>query len=117
MEEAERLCDTIAIIDVGKIIAKGTLNELKQISKVKDLLTIKTSELNETKNSKLKESIPTLLNGSNNVIEVECTNIGNDISAVINAIQNAGITIERIDTQVANLESIFLKLTGKQLRD
>ena len=45
MEEAERFCDKIAIIDVGRIIAQGTLKELRQISDVKDLLTIKLADV------------------------------------------------------------------------
>jgi len=64
MEEAERFCDKIAIIDEGRIIAQGTLKELREISKI----------------------------------------------------QSAG-GIERIYTQGTNLESIYLKLTGKELRD
>ena len=44
MEEAERFCDKIAIIDVGRIIAQGTLKELREISDVKDLLTIKLAD-------------------------------------------------------------------------
>ena len=44
MEEAERFCDKIAIIDVGSIIAQGTLKELRKISDVKDLLTIKLAD-------------------------------------------------------------------------
>ena len=46
MEEAERFCDKIAIIDVGRIIAQGTLKELREISDVKDLLTIKLADVN-----------------------------------------------------------------------
>ena len=68
MEEAERFCDKIAIIDVGSIIAQGTLEELKHISDIKD---------------------------TSNPIGV----------------------IDRIYSQGTNLESIYLKLTGKELRD
>ena len=46
MEEAERFCDKIAIIDVGRIIALGTLKELREISDAKDLLTIKLADFN-----------------------------------------------------------------------
>ena len=49
MEEAERFCDKIAIIDVGRIIAQGTLKELREISEVKDLLTIKICKISSIK--------------------------------------------------------------------
>jgi ABC-2 type transport system ATP-binding protein len=50
MEEAERFCDKIAIIDVGRIIAQGTLKELREISDVRDLLTIKLADVNNQNN-------------------------------------------------------------------
>jgi len=118
MEEAERLCNTIAIIDDGNIAAQGTLKELREISAVKDLLTIKLSDINDTVISDIKSSIPSFnFDSTSNTLKIECVNIANEISVIINLIQNAGGVIESIDTQKANLESVFLKLTGKQLRD
>jgi ABC-2 type transport system ATP-binding protein len=118
MEEAERFCDTIAIIDVGRIIAQGTLKELKKISDAKDLLTIKLADLNNEIISGIKSANPLIrFDNASDTLEVECVNISKDISIIINHIQNSGGVIERIYTQGTNLESIFLKLTGKELRD
>ncbi len=44
MEEAERLCDRIGIIDSGVIIAQGTLDELKQYSKIKDVIVVECGQ-------------------------------------------------------------------------
>ena len=117
MEEAERLCDTIAIIDNGQIIAKGTLDELRKTSETKDLLRIKMANWTSERIEKLKKSFQFIWNEDSNVLNIECENIGNELSTIINTIQSAGLSITSIDTQVANLETIFLKLTGKQLRD
>lgn len=118
MEEAERLCDTIAIIDNGNVVAQGTLKELREISEVKDILTIKLSDQNNGILEKIKESISSHnIDNNSHTLKIECVNIGNEISDIINRIQDAGGIIESIDTQKANLESVFLKLTGKQLRD
>lgn len=118
MEEAERLCDTIAIIDLGKIVAMGDLNELKSISSALDLLTVKLSKLSNGLLGKLKSDFPSCtVSTETNAVEIECSNIGSEISGAINRIQGAGGVIESIDTKKANLESVFLKLTGKQLRD
>jgi len=118
MEEAERLCNTIAIIDLGNIVAQGTLGELRKISDTNDLLSLKLTELDDVLVSALNSVFPSssIDTESKNVM-MECSDIGSDISGVINSIQDAGGIIESIDTQKANLESIFLKLTGKQLRD
>jgi ABC-2 type transport system ATP-binding protein len=118
MEEAERFCDTIAIIDVGHIIAQGTLKELREISDSKDLLSIKLADSNSETVSRITAVNKMFsFDGNSNILHVECENISNDISVIINHIQNSGGVIERIDTQGTNLESIFLKLTGKKLRD
>jgi len=118
MEEAERFCDKIAIMDVGRIIAQGTLKELREICDVKDLLTIKLSDVNNETINRITTEYPLFrFDSSSGTLKMECGNIGNDIPVIINHIQNAGGLIERIYTQGTNLESIYLKLTGKELRD
>jgi ABC-2 type transport system ATP-binding protein len=118
MEEAERFCNTIAIIDVGRIIAQGTLKELREISDVKDLLTIKLADVNNETITRITSENPLFrFDSTSNTLKVECGNIGNDIPIIINHIQNSGGVIERIYTQGTSLESIYLKLTGKELRD
>ena len=118
MEEAERFCDKIAIIDVGRIIAQGTLKELREISEVKDLLTIKLADSENEIISRITSANPLLkFDSTSNTLKVECVNISSDISIIINHIQNSGGVIESIYTQGTNLESIYLKLTGKELRD
>jgi len=118
MEEAERFCDKIAIIDVGSIIAQGTLKELRKVSDVKDLITVKLADSGNEIISRIT-SVNSLykFDGTTNTLKVECVNITRDISIIINHIQNSGGVIERIYTQGTNLESIYLKLTGKELRD
>jgi ABC-2 type transport system ATP-binding protein len=118
LEEAERLCDRIAIIDAGRIIAQGTLKELKQISGVKDLLIIKLADSENGIISKIMSGIPGLkYDISTGTLQAECINMGKDTSTIINQIQAAGGVVEKISTHGSNLESIFLKLTGKELRD
>jgi ABC-2 type transport system ATP-binding protein len=118
MEEAERFCDKIAIIDTGQIVAQGTLKELRHISDIKDVLTIKLADAdNETINRITSENPSFRFDSTSGSFKVECRNIGNDTSTIINKIQNSGGVVERINSQGTNLESIYLKLTGKELRD
>jgi ABC-2 type transport system ATP-binding protein len=118
MEEAERFCDKIAIIDAGQIIAQGTLKELGEISNVSDLLIIKLADSGNETIFRITTENPLLrFDSTSGTLKVECRNIGNDIPIIINDIQNAGGAIEKIYTQGTNLESIYLKLTGKELRD
>jgi ABC-2 type transport system ATP-binding protein len=118
MEEAERFCDKIAIMDVGHIIAFGSLKELREISDAKDLLTIQLADYNNETISCIRSAIPLIrFDSASKTLEADCENISNEISIITNHIQNAGGVIERIYTRGTNLESIFLKLTGKKLRD
>jgi ABC-2 type transport system ATP-binding protein len=118
LEEAERFCDKISIIDVGQIIAQGTLKELRKISDVKDLLIIKLADVNDELISGIT-SVNRLFSfdRTSGDLKVECGNIGKDTPIIINQIQNAGGVIEKIYSKGTNLESIYLKLTGKELRD
>lgn len=118
MEEAERLCDTIAIIDEGTILTQGTLKELREFSHVKDCLILSLNTLDDQFIKMLHSKNPSFkINYTNKSITIESNQLSKDISKFINQVQNAGGIIENIETHKANLESVFLKLTGKQLRD
>ncbi len=118
MEEAERLCDTIAIIDLGTIRAQGTMEELRTISGVRDIVTLRLRGMSEESMNTIKTTLPfSVIESSPNTIKLECHNVCDDISTIINHVKLAGGIIESINAQGANLESVFLKLTGKKLRD
>ena len=118
MEEAERFCDTISIIDEGRIVAQGSLKELRKISGAKDLLTIKLADHDNKSVARITSTNPLFkYDFASNSLTVESVNVSKDISNIVNHIQNSGGVIERIYKQGTNLEYIFLKLTGKELRD
>lgn len=116
MEEAERFCDRIGIIDKGEIIVQGTLNELRNFSKMKENIVVRAGNAAAELENKIKNLTGDFsLNG--NEIIFSCNNIQSDLPKVISQCAAAGIEISSIDIQKVNLETIFLKLTGKQLRD
>jgi len=118
MDEAERLCDTIAIIDHGTIRAQGTMQELRKISGSRVIVTIVLKHLNDKIIKYVSDNISgSLIDNILNTIKVECQDVSNEISDIIRHIQLSGAEIKSIDAQDADLESIFLKLTGKKLRD
>jgi ABC-2 type transport system ATP-binding protein len=116
MEEAERLCDCIGIIDNGKIIAQGTLNELRTLGSMKESVVISYTNLtNECYNIIEKEWND--LQRIDDTIHFYSMNIQGDLSKIILKCNEFGLDIRHIDIQKINLETIFLSLTGKQLRD
>jgi len=115
MEEAERLCNRLAIIDYGKIIAEGTLNDL--ISLLEKRETIKIRKAPETKS--LLESIKNLgdLGETDFYYELIPSNSSKLNSEIFSELENIKIPPHLLELSRASLEDVFLNLTGRRLRD
>lgn len=116
MEEAERFCDRIGIIDNGQIIAQGTLEELKSSSRMKEIIAISFENISNEHFNKI-ESEWKDLKRNENTINFYSSNVKSDLSKIVLKCNEIGLDIHNIEIQKVNLETIFLSLTGKQLRD
>jgi ABC-2 type transport system ATP-binding protein len=116
MEEAERLCDRIGIIDNGEIIAQGTLDELKTSGSMKETVVISFSNLTDERYQATSKNWNHHQH-FDNTIHFYSMNIQGDLSKIILKCNEVGLDISNIDIRKINLETIFLSLTGKQLRD
>lgn len=115
MEEAERLCDRIGIIDSGKIVAQGTLDELKQQSGIKDIIVMQCNLSPDATAIAAKLNLEVEV--TDHTIYIQTDNSKKDLTRCVISCSEAGYEIQHIDIQKANLENVFLKMTGKQLRD
>jgi len=117
MEEAERLCDRIAIMDEGRIVAIGTMEELLRIVGIGEVIEIHGT-LGEADQARLR-TIPQVHHVETGerltrlVVEDAARALG-PIGAIV--AERAG-AIEEIDIHPVNLERVFMHLTGKALRD
>ena len=116
MEEAERLCDRIGIIDNGEIIAQGTLDELKTSGSMKETVVISFTNLTDERYTAIAKEWKDIQR-FDDTIHFYSMNIQGDLSKIILKCNEVGLDILLIDIQKVNLETIFLNLTGKQLRD
>jgi len=116
MEEAERLCDRIGIMDNGEIIAQGTLNELKTSGSMKESVVISYTNLTDNLFNTMEKEWKDLQRFED-TIHFYSMNIQGDLSKIIIMCNEFGLDIRHIDIQKINLETIFLSLTGKKLRD
>jgi len=116
MEEAERLCDRIGIMDNGEIVAQGTLNELKTLGSMKESVVISYTNLTDNLFNTMKKEWKDLQRFED-TIHFYSMNIQGDLSKIIIMCNEFGLDIRHIDIQKINLETIFLSLTGKKLRD
>ena len=115
--EAEELCHRIAIMDLGKILTLGTLDELIQIVGEKDIVLISgkfSIDLARTIISEFQQAMVLSIEEGKLVLSLEASK---NISALIEEFFKKGITIDDVSIKQPNLESVFLKLTGKELRE
>jgi len=116
MEEAERLCNRIGIIDNGEIIAQGTLDELKTLGSMKETVVISFTNLSDERFNIIANDWKDLQR-FDGTIHFYSMNIQVALSKIILKCSEVGLDISHIDIRKTNLETIFLSLTGKQLRD
>lgn len=111
IEEAELLCENIAIIDQGKILKKGTP---KNLTKEYGSAVISISSLNIKDNVKsFKTSYKYTMD--NNQINFSVRNPELALPEIIESLTISGIKIQKIETNKSSLEDVFLDLTGKRL--
>jgi len=117
MEEAEKLCQRIAIIDNGKLIALGTKEELYKLLGEKESIIFKLSRsINIDQMIHFFDKF-TIMELSNKKIQIEGSNLRNNLSEITTYIKRSLTNIEEMDYIKPNLEKLFLKLTGKELRE
>lgn len=117
MEEAERLCDRIGIIDEGRIIAEGSLDELKTNSSIKEEIHLKYSNPNKNRLDQLTNRYKGQLLVNEDHLILSSSQANAELPELIQLCSQAGLLIDKVDIRSLSLESIFLELTGKSLRD
>jgi ABC-2 type transport system ATP-binding protein len=108
MEEAQYLCDEIAIMDYGKIIARGT--PLKLIKQYSPEMTV---VLPADKFDTSIEKLPLPYRKVNGTVEIKT----NDVNSCLDLLISHSIDLSDLSVRSPSLESVFLNLTGRQLRD
>jgi ABC-2 type transport system ATP-binding protein len=120
MEEAEELSHRVGIIDQGKMIAIGTQKELTQLVGENETLRLHTGENVDVQ--PLMDALQELpqvihISTSDNMVVLIVPEADDALPPVLGMADRLGYKIRSVDIQEPNLEAVFLKLTGRALRD
>jgi ABC-2 type transport system ATP-binding protein len=116
MEEVERLADRVVIIDHGRVVAQGTLPELYRMLPIAQKLTLDIDGEPARDWLGALPGVHTVTQTSGRwTLGLDDLALGT--VAVLQALGAAGLAVRHIDSDRANLEDVFLALTGRQLRD
>jgi ABC-2 type transport system ATP-binding protein len=118
MEEAEALCDRLAIVDRGRVIAQGTLPELRAIIGERDMLTLSGAFRPDAVRAALAglDGLE-LLTATETELVMAAGAASRRLPAIFAALESAGSEIRDTNLTQPTLEGLFIKLTGKHLRE
>ncbi|MCP4362781.1 MAG: ABC transporter ATP-binding protein [Chloroflexi bacterium] len=118
MEEAQELSDHIAIMDKGKIIASGTHEELVRLVGHQDKIELQLSMPSEPVLTQWQETEGVFhVSAADGTLTVLVDDSNVVLPRLFEAVNEHGVRITAVDIQEPNLESVFLHLTGRALRD
>ena len=119
IEEAERLCDRVAIIDSGQIIAIGTPRDLQKQSANQSSIEIKLVQpvREDVSLPEWAESVRSLISEDRRAITVYSSRPARTLVEIIKWLETNGLELEDVHLARPTLEDVFIELTGKKLRD
>lgn len=118
MEEVEQICTRLAVMDKGRVIASGTIDELKSNVKCSETVKVEARALDDETFAKIGELdhvFEKSYEGSE--LTVKYTGGKHNVVRLLNTLQNNNIHIGRVSSEQPTLNTVFLELTGKELRD
>jgi linearmycin/streptolysin S transport system ATP-binding protein len=118
MEEAERVCDRVGIIDHGRLIAEGTRRELVARLGERDRIDLSASgDLEELATA--CRSVPGVVGSAaaDHCVHLIADDGRRVLPSVLEAANHAGVSVSSVEVKEADLEAVFLHLTGTALRE
>ena len=118
MEEVEIICDRVIILDKGKVLAAGSTDELKELAKIEEKVTVEVNELDQKHIEEIKnlEHVDDV-NYNGNILLVTYKKGKNNLIELIDYLKKESIKYNKIYSERPTLNDVFLELTGKELRD
>ena len=116
MDEAEKLCNRIAFVDKGRLIALDTLENLKQLLPAGDLIAIGSDTMDDRILHKIRGNpLVTSIEFKNNTLTISAKNGSRVLPAIVNIFEDYSIPMNSISIHSPSLEDVFIYLTGSNL--
>ena len=118
MDEADKLCDRIAIVDHGKLMALDTPTKLKAAVPGESIVEVTMASAPDEWTARL-QAMPGVdsVTSDGHLIRIGSRNGPATTTAVLDAAAAAGLTVQSLGVQTTTLDDVFLHFTGRQLRD
>jgi ABC-2 type transport system ATP-binding protein len=121
MEEAEALCEQVAVIDHGEVLASGTVNELKDGAGAETVITVRYDESvpdGMAEQASLSERLGvSKVEADGDYVRVFTREPDGVLGALVTAGTAAGLNVRDATQLKPSLETVFLSLTGREYRD
>jgi ABC-2 type transport system ATP-binding protein len=119
MEEADTLCDRVAIMDHGRILALDTPEQLKRSVGADTIVTVKAVGDADALAAHLSQAIAgaTRTRVIDGGVELHVKGVDRLVPQVVNAAEGGGFDVVDLSVAEPSLENVFINLTGKELRD
>jgi len=118
LEEAQELCDRIGVLDHGRLLAEGTLAELKRVVGEGEVVTLRGGFTPEQVRAALRdEPRVRLVSLEPGHAVLDAGTGGGAVVELLGRVRAQGLPVEDITIQAPSLQGVFLKLTGRELRD
>ena len=114
LDEVEKLCDRVAIIDKGEILARGTIAELRKKHAPRDIIFIQTQKIDPNEVSGLNQYD---FEYKDDCFIFKTTNANKSLPVIIDKLNKNKVHILQINVKRSGLENVFFNLTGTYLRD
>lgn len=118
MEEVEMICDRIIILDKGKILAEGTTDELKSLTKLEEKITLEVKKISPKVVDEIKafKTVDSVIENGNNLV-ITYKKGKDNLGELTSFLHSKKVTYSKIFSERPTLNDVFLELTGKDLRD
>ncbi len=119
MEEADQLCDRVAIMDHGRILALDTPTNLKKSTGADTIVTVKVMNDGERLAKELTRALQGVIGTrvADNVVSLHVRGVDRLVPRVVNVAEDAKVEILDLAVAEPSLETVFINLTGKELRE